>query len=67
MTKLKLIGIRRDVDSGEFLEYELNLSKEEVQTIYKDIYGVYVGTKQGKVYKIKSTLELLEAEILYDR
>lgn len=59
---MRLTGLRKDKETEEIIEYELKLYKHEVSSLYKDRYGVYVATYSGKLYKVKHTLEELEAE-----
>lgn len=60
---MRLTGLRKDKETEEIIEYELKLYKNEVACIYKDRYGVYVSTYGGKLYKVKHTLEEVQAEL----
>lgn len=60
---MKLTGLRKEKETEEIIEYELRLYKHEVSCLYKDRYGVYVATYSGKLYKVKHTMEELEAEL----
>ena len=60
---MKLTGLRKEKETEEIIEYELKLYKHEVSCLYKDRYGVYVATYSGKLYKVKHTMEELEAEL----
>ena len=60
---MKFVGIRKDEETQEIIKYELNLLHEEIQCLYKDQYGVYACTQQGRMYKIDSSLEELKFEV----
>lgn len=60
---MKLTGLRKEKETDEIVEYELKLYRHEVSCLYKDRYGVYVATYSGKLYKVKHTLEEVQAEL----
>lgn len=60
---MRLVGLRKEKETDEIVEYDLKLYKHEVACAYKDRYGVYVSTHGGRLYKVKHTLEELEAEL----
>lgn len=60
---MRLTGLRRDQETDSIIEYELKLYNHEVACLYQDRYGVYVSTYGGRLYKVKHTLEELEAEL----
>lgn len=60
---MRLVGLRKEKESDDVVEYELKLYKHEVACIYKDRSGVYVSTYGGKLYKVKHTIEDVEAEL----
>lgn len=57
---MKLIGLSKDKETGEISQYELKIYKHEINCLYKDKYGVYVCTTQGKMHKVDYTLKELE-------
>ena len=60
---MRLTGLRKEKESDNIVEYELKLYRHEVACIYKDRGGVYVSTYSGKLYKVKHTIEEVEAEL----
>ena len=62
---MKFIGIRRDKENeNQEVKYELNIRLNDINCIYKDIYGVYIYTKFGRLYKVDHKLEELEKEVI---
>ena len=60
---MKFVGIRKDEATQEIVKYELNLNREDIQCLYKDKYGVYICTKQGRTYKVDVELGVLQQEV----
>ena len=64
---MQLIGLRRNVDYekgiDEVIRYELRVHEDSINTLYQDKYGVYVCTKNGRMYKVDYSFEELEAKI----
>lgn len=58
-----LEGLRKDKDTDEIITYELNVKSNDIACLYKDMYGVYVYTKYGRLYKVNYDFKQLE-EIL---
>jgi len=59
------VGVRKDKDTEEIIKYELKLRKEDVSCIYKDRYGVYLCTFQGRMYKVDHTEQYLREELCH--
>ena len=60
---MQFIGLRKDKDTGEIIKYELKLYRQDVSCLYKDRYGVYICTKDSRMYKVEHTMEELRDEI----
>lgn len=60
---MNFIGLRKDKETEEIIRYELNIYEEDISCLYKDRYGVYVCTKQGRVYKVESSIDDLQNKI----
>jgi hypothetical protein len=58
---MKFIGLRKQLNEktgeDEIIEYELSLKENNITCYYKDRYGVYVCSSQGKMYKVKHSLD----------
>lgn len=60
---MKLIGLRKDKETGDIIRYELKINKKDVACLYKDIYAVYVCTLQGYMRKVDHDLKYIEGEL----
>lgn len=56
-------GLRKDKETGDIVAYELKLRRDDISCLYKDQYGVYICTYQGRIYKVDHELKLLEKEV----
>lgn len=56
-------GLRKDKETDEIIEYELNVYEQDVAALYKDRYGAYICTLQGKMYKVKYSLNELREKL----
>lgn len=60
---MKFVGIRKDEQTQELVKYELNLNREDIQCLYKDRYGAYICTKQGRMYKVDLAFDALRLDV----
>jgi len=60
---VKFIGLRKDKETGDIVQYELKVYKQDVASLYKDRYGVYVCTLQGRMYKVDHDLKYMKDEL----
>ena len=60
---MKFVGLRKDRETDEIIRYELKLYRKDVTCIYRDRYGVYVCTQQGKMYKVEHDLKEVKEEV----
>ena len=60
---MTFIGLRKDKDTEEIIQYELRLYAQDVSCLYKDRYGVYICTRQGRMYKVDHDVAYLREEI----
>ena len=58
---MKLKVIFKNKETGNEEEGELNIHESNIACLYKDMYGTFVVTHGGRSYKVKHTLEELEA------
>jgi hypothetical protein len=56
---MKLVGLRKDKDTDEIIEYELNVNTHNVTCLYKDKYGCYICLSNGRMLKVKHDLKTL--------
>lgn len=60
---MQFIGLKKDKETDEIVRYELKLHKQDITCIYKDKYGVYLCTNQGKMMKVDHTVNYLKGEL----
>ncbi len=60
---MRFIGLRKDRETEEIIRYELRLHQQIISCLYKDRYGIYICTRDGKMYKVDHTMEELREEI----
>ena len=60
---MQFIGLSVDKETDEVVRYELRVRDEDVSCLYKDRYGVYICTKQGKMMKVDHTVAYLREEL----
>jgi hypothetical protein len=63
---MQFIGLSRGRDiegNDEVGKYELRLNEQEISCIYKDRYGIYLCTRQGKMMKVDHTVAYLREEL----
>jgi len=60
---MNFIGLRKDKETQEVVEYDLKLYRQDISCFYQDRYGVYVCTKQGKMLMVNHTMRELREEL----
>jgi hypothetical protein len=60
---MQFIGLRLDKETDEVIKYELNVHEESISCLYRDRYGVYICTTQGRMFKVEHTLDELKEEV----
>ena len=60
---MQFIGLRKDKETEEIIRYELRLYRQDISCLYKDRYGLYVCTHQGRMYKVDHDMKYLREEI----
>ena len=60
---MKFIGIKEDRDTGEIEYNELNFSRQQITCFYKDRYGVYICTNNGRMFKVHHTIDELTEKL----
>ena len=60
---MQFIGLSKDRETDEIIRYELRIHIQDVACLYKDMFGVYICTKQSKMMKVDHTLKYLREEL----
>lgn len=60
---MQFIGLRKDRDTDEIIQYELRVYKHDVSCLYKDRYGVYLCTHGGRMYKVDHDMKYMQQEL----
>ena len=60
---MQFIGLSKDKETSEVVRYELRLYAQDISCIYKDRYGVYLCTSQGKMMMVDHTVDYLKEEL----
>jgi len=60
---MRFVGLRKDKETEEIIQYELKVNTQEINCIYQDRYGVYICTQQGRMYKVDHNLAYVTEEL----